>query len=111
MRQGAPALYPVNGNRDGAKAGLEVWTAHRRGMHRVGQRALKVVPIFPEGARERTPLHSSYAAGTAVHNDAREPEGSVPMRPVLGDGPEALRSNRTIPQDCLCRICAVAPFD
>jgi len=27
---------------------------------------LKVVPIFPEGARALTPVHSSYAAGTAV---------------------------------------------
>ncbi len=38
---------------------------------------LKVVPIFPEGARALTPVHSSYAAGTAVQRWRIEVDGGL----------------------------------
>jgi hydrogenase/urease accessory protein HupE len=38
---------------------------------------LRVVPIFPEGARASTPVHSSYAAGTAVQRWRIEVDGGL----------------------------------
>ncbi len=38
---------------------------------------LKVAPIFPEGARALTPVHSSYAAGTAVQRWRIEVDGGT----------------------------------
>jgi len=38
---------------------------------------LKVAPIFPEGARALTPVHSSYAAGTAVQRWRIEVDGGL----------------------------------
>ena len=38
---------------------------------------LKVVPIFPEGVRAVTPMHSSYAAGTAVQRWRIEVDGGL----------------------------------
>jgi hydrogenase/urease accessory protein HupE len=38
---------------------------------------LRVVPIFPEGARALTPVHSSYAAGTAVQRWRIEVDGEL----------------------------------
>jgi hydrogenase/urease accessory protein HupE len=47
---------------------------------------LRVVPIFPPGARTRTPVRSSYAAGTAVQRWRLEVDGGLAGKAVEFSG-------------------------
>jgi hydrogenase/urease accessory protein HupE len=52
---------------------------------------LKVVAIFPEGARAVTPVHSSYAAGTAVQRWRIEVDGGLADKAIEFSNPSAAR--------------------